>query len=249
MHFPHKFAGIAWLVLLVPCSAQVPLPVETVVADAKAGVMAEADSWTYLSPAQIDTTRFLGPPPDAAATQRELAFMLSLQAQRTPEQAKLAAADHEQSVFRFASVMGDTFQRDRLPLTARLFETLHETGNAMEKQGKNKWKRVRPPVADARIQAVAKYSRSGSYPSGHATFSFLSAIVLADLVPERSEQIFARAREFGENRVIGGVHYPSDVAAGQRLATLIAVLIQQNPAFQQDYAAARTELRAAMNLP
>lgn len=248
MRFIHKFAGMALLAVLAACSAQMPLQAETVRADAQAAAMADADSWTYLSPAQIDSTRFLGPPPDAAATQREIEFMLSLQARRTPEQVKLVTADHEQSVFRFASVMGDKFQRERLPLTARLFETLHETGNAMEKQGKNKWQRVRPPLADARIKPLAKYSRSGSYPSGHATFSFLSAIVLADLVPEKSEQIFARAREFGDNRVIGGVHYPSDVAAGQRLATLIAVLIQQNPGFQQDYAAARSELRAVLSL-
>ncbi|MFC7289019.1 phosphatase PAP2 family protein [Herminiimonas glaciei] len=249
MYFIRKHAAMALLFSLTACATQVPLQAETAVSNTKMAAMADADSWTYLSPAQIDSTRFLGPPPDAAATRREIEFMLSLQAQRTPAQVKLAVADHEQSVFRFASIIGDGFRPDRLPLTASLFETLHETGNVMEKQGKNKWKRVRPPLADARIQPVAKYSRSGSYPSGHATFSFLSAIVLADLLPEKSEQIFARAREFGENRVIGGVHYPSDVAAGQRLATLIAVLIQQNPAFQQDFAAARAELRAAMHLP
>ncbi|RQO36982.1 acid phosphatase [Herminiimonas sp. KBW02] len=218
-------------------------------APAQASAAADTDSWVYLDPAQIDSTRFLGPPPDADATRREIAAMLLLQEQRTPEQVMQAAADHEQSVFRFACVMGHAFLRDHLPLTTRLFATLHETGNALEKQGKKKWRRVRPPVFDTRIRPVARYSASGSYPSGHATFSFLAAIVLADMVPEKSEQIFTRAREFGEHRVIGGVHYPSDVAAGQRLATLIAVLIQQNPAFRQDYAAARTELRSALGLP
>lgn len=211
-------------------------------------VTPDVDSWIYLDPAQIDSTRFVGPPPDVAATRREIAAMLLMQEQRTPEQAKQAAADHKQSVFRFAGVMGDQFHHERLPLTARLFATLHDTANAMEKQGKKKWQRVRPPLFDSRIRPVAKYSPTGSYPSGHATFSFLAAIVLADMVPEKSEQIFTRAREFGEHRVIGGVHYPSDVAAGQRLATLIAVLIQQNPDFQQDYATARAELRAVLGL-
>lgn len=236
MYFIRKLSGLVLLFWCAVCWAQVSSPAT------------ETDSWIYLDPAQIDSTRFLGPPPDAAATRREIAAMLVMQEQRTPEQARLAALDHEQSVFRFADVMGRKFQRDRLPLTTRLFDTLHETGNAMEKQGKKKWRRVRPPVFDTRIRPVARYSASGSYPSGHATFSFLAAIVLADMVPEKSEQIFTRAREFGEHRVTGGVHYPSDIAAGQRLASLIAVLVQQNPGFQQDYAAARTELRAVLEL-
>lgn len=240
MHFMRKLSGLALSLWCAVCLAQT---------SAQPAATTASDSWIYLDPAQIDSTRFLGPPPDAAATRREIESMLLLQEQRTPEQAREIAADHEQNVFRFAGVMGQAFQRDRLPLTNRLFETLHETGNAMEKQGKKKWRRMRPPLFDARIRPVARYSASGSYPSGHATFSFLSAIVLADMVPEKSEQIFTRAREFGENRVIGGAHFPSDVAAGQRLATLIAVLIQQNPAFQQDYAAARTELRSALGLP
>lgn len=236
MYCIRKLSGVAMLLWCAASWAQAPV------------AATETDSWIYLEPTQIDSTRFLGPPPDAAATRREIATMLLMQEQRTPEQARQAALDHEQSVFRFADVMGNKFQRDRLPLTTRLFDTLHETGNAMEKQGKKKWRRVRPPVLDTRIRPVARYSASGSYPSGHATFSFLAAIVLADMVPEKSEQIFTRAREFGEHRVMGGVHYPSDIAAGQRLATLIAVLIQQNPAFQQDYAAARAELRAALEL-
>ncbi|WP_083664462.1 phosphatase PAP2 family protein [Herminiimonas arsenitoxidans] len=247
MHIIRKFYGLLLVVFLTACATQAPLPVSTSTANAQ--VIAAPVQQVYLSPEQIDTTRFLGPPPDEAATKREIAYMLSLQKQRTREQAKAAAADLDQSVFRFADVMGDKFEKEFLPKTAKLFANLYKTGNGLDKQGKKKWKRVRPPLADARIHPVTKYSSSGSYPSGHATFSYLSGIVLADMVPEKSEQIFARARAFGENRVIGGVHYPSDVAAGQRLATMIAVLIQQNPAFQNDYAAARAELRAELGLP
>lgn len=249
MYLIRKFIWLASLALLAACSTPVASQAGLSQSQPQSGSAAAADSWIYLSPEQVDTTRFLGPPPDAAASRQEIELMLLMQSRRTPEQERRAAADHQQSVYRFADVMGEQFRRERLPHTTHLFALLHETANALEKQGKKKWQRVRPPQADARIRPVAKYARSGSYPSGHATSSFLAGIVLADLVPEQSEKIFARAREFGENRVVAGVHYPSDVAAGQRLATLIAALIQQNPAYRQDYAAARSELRGVLGLP
>jgi acid phosphatase (class A) len=50
------------------------------------------------------------------------------------------------------------------------------------------------------------------------------------------------------SRVVGGVHYPSDVEAGRIDATTIASIMMQNRDFQSDLAAARAELREAMRL-
>jgi len=230
--------------LLTACTTQAPLPTTA----PQVGETTAASTATYLDPAQIDTTRFLAPPPDEAATRREIEQMLVLQRQRTPAQAERSVADLEQSVFRFSDVMGDRFRKQDLPRTARLFETLYRTESILNKQGKEKWQRTRPPLFDKRIEPVARYSSSGSYPSGHSAFAYLSGIVLAEMVPEKSAQIFARASEFGENRVLGGVHYPSDIEAGRRLATMIAVLIQGNPAYQGDFAEARKELRGRLGL-
>lgn len=197
----------------------------------------------YLSPSQFDSTRFLAPPPDAQATQREIQEMLVLQQNRTPQQVMQTIADIRQSVLMFADVMGPQFTRANLPATINLFDKLYKTQSPINKQGKEKWKRVRPPSADDRLTPSTFY-KSHSYPSGHATYAYLAGIVLADLLPQKREQIYDRAFAFGENRVIGGVHYPSDVEAGRRLASMIAVLIQQNPDFQRDFAAARAELNA-----
>ena len=69
--------------------------------------------------------------------------------------------------------------------------------------------------------------------------------VLADLVPAKRAAIFARADAFAANRVIIGVHYPSDVAAGAVAGTLIAQGLAANAAFRDDLERARQELRAA----
>lgn len=203
----------------------------------------------YVDPTRHDSTRFIAPPPSAEESRREIEAMLELQRQRTPAQAARSAADLEQSVFRFADVLGPGFTAQNLPLTAAFFERLYRTESAINKQGKTLWARQRPPVVDARLQPTTKYGSSGSYPSGHAAFGHLAGIALADMVPEQRARILERAREFGDNRVLGGVHYPSDVQAGRQLAVLIAVLAQQNPDYQRDFAAARTELRRALALP
>jgi len=92
-------------------------------------------------------------------------------------------------------------------------------------------------------------SGSGSYPSGHAVWAYTAALVLADMVPERREQIFARAREYAHNRNTGGVHYPSDIQAGQLAATAIAAVLFTCAPFEHEEAAATAELRHALGLP
>jgi len=61
--------------------------------------------------------------------------------------------------------------------------------------------------------------------------------------------ILARAEEYAHNRNVGGVHYPSDVQAGQVAGTVIAAMLFACPAFQSEERAAGRELRAALGLP
>lgn len=202
----------------------------------------------YVDPARVDSTRFLAPPPDAQATSREIDVLLDLQSKRTPQQTARSVADLEQSVFRFADVLGPKFAQANLPVAAKFFHQLYKTESAFNKQGKDRWARQRPPVLDKRVQPVAKYSNSGSYPSGHAAFAYLTAIALADMVPEKRAQIFERAREFGDNRVLGGVHYPSDIEAGRQLAVLIAAHLPDNPTYVAEFSAAKAEVRRVLDL-
>src|SRR5690606_21479592 len=93
----------------------------------------------------------------------------------------------------------------------------------------------------------ARYSYS--YPSGHAAVGAMMAIVLADMVPERRAELFARGWEYGEARVISGVHFPSDVEAGRILGTILVGLMQADARFQAEFRAARAEVRDALGYP
>jgi hypothetical protein len=50
-----------------------------------------------------------------------------------------------------------------------------------------------------------------SYPSGHTTYGYTGALILAVFVPERYQQMIARAAEYGNDRILVGAHYAMDV--------------------------------------
>jgi membrane-associated phospholipid phosphatase len=45
---------------------------------------------------------------------------------------------------------------------------------------------------------------SPSYPSGHTTYGYTGALILAILVPQRYQQMIARGTEYGNDRILVG---------------------------------------------
>ena len=56
---------------------------------------------------------------------------------------------------------------------------------------------------------------SPSFPSGHTTYGYTGALLLALLTPERYREMIARGAEYGEDRIVVGAHYATDVMAGR----------------------------------
>lgn len=75
-------------------------------------------------------------------------------------------------------------------------------------------------------------TNSPSYPSGHTTYGYTGAVLLAVLVPERYPQMIVRGAEYGNDRIIMGSHYAMDVLGGRTLALYdIAHLLANDPAY------------------
>jgi hypothetical protein len=73
---------------------------------------------------------------------------------------------------------------------------------------------------------------SPSYPSGHTTYGYMGSLLLAVLVPERYQQMIARAAEYGDDRILMGAHYAMDVVGGRALATFdLAHLLANDPIY------------------
>ena len=98
---------------------------------------------------------------------------------------------------------------------------------------KEKVRRPRPFVRHGALRPciTAPKGDSQSYPSGHAALARVIGLILAEMVPERGPEFLARADEAGLDRVIGGVHHPTDVAAGKALADEVYAVLLQSPTF------------------
>lgn len=81
-----------------------------------------------------------------------------------------------------------------------------------------------------------------SYPSSHAAISRVFAAVLADIAPERKAEFFAKADEIARDRVIIGVHYPADIAAGKDLGDLFHSELLKSETYLQDLKRVKTLL-------
>lgn len=210
--------------------------------------MAQAQA-APLPAGSIDAARLL-PPPPAAGSPRAKAEVVELHAiARRSTPAMLAAArrdDKDETPALFNTAVG--LDLTALPATANLLAQVHEEEEADSKPAKAYFQRDRPWIVDHSIAACGKVApgpAKTSYPSGHATTAFAMGVVLASLIPEKAQAILARSSEFAENRLICGMHFRSDIVAGQELGTVIAVRLMADPGFQKGMEAARAELHAS----
>ena len=205
----------------------------------------------FISPDQVDLVKILTPPPakDSPQTQAEIQELIQIQERRTAKKEAAAEADVKLTIFQVAGgILGPKFTSENLPIAGKFFEQLCEECEVMVKHAKDTWKKPRPFKLSKKIKPCVPKPDSWAYPSGHTTFGYLSGIVLANMVPEKKEEIFARAAQYGYHRMVGGVHYRSDVEAGRISGTVIAAIMMQNPHFQEEYSKAKNEVRRVLEL-
>ncbi len=192
----------------------------------------------------IDVARLLPDPPAAGSPEAraELDAVLAAQRSRTPADVARAQAEEKFDVFAFADVLGPDFNAGRCPKAAALFTALAADAKAFSKVGKAHWNRRRPPYVDDRIKPVVTLEDEGSYPSSHAARGQLYAEVLATLVPSQRDALLARGRQIGFDRLLGGVHYPSDIVAGRVLGHAIADRALADAAIRAQLADVQAEL-------
>jgi acid phosphatase (class A) len=201
-----------------------------------------------LDPASFDATRLLPPPPAAgsAKAMAELAEVKAIAARTTPDM--LAAATHDakdETPDIFNTVIG--FDIAKAPAATKLLSLVGDEEEDDTKAAKAFFHRDRPWIVDPSIRPCTPAKpgpAANSYPSGHSTRGFAMGTVLAALIPAKSQAILARAAEYAENRLVCGVHFRSDITAGQQFGTVLALRLMQNAQFQAQMEAARAELSA-----
>jgi membrane-associated phospholipid phosphatase len=81
---------------------------------------------------------------------------------------------------------------------------------------------ARPTQLDPGIHLAIAVPNHPSYPSNHACISGATGLVLDAQFPDEGGRYFAMAREAGESRVYGGIHYRFDIDEGFVIARKVA---------------------------
>jgi acid phosphatase (class A) len=241
-----RFAPLVAMILLVVAAGAAPTRADQIrCLDSR-----EMRPVYYNDPSQVSLVRVLPPPPvlGSEASQKDVHGVLKAQQNLTPQQIQNARDDVCESVFRFQDVMGPGFTPENLPFANGFFERVFFDSDREIRIAKNNFKRERPFVADPRVKLIVDQSPNYSYPSGHSTFAYTAAIILADMVPEKAVTIFDRANAYANNRAVAGVHYPGDILAGRISGAVIDNAFFHNKRFLTDYRRARLEVRQALGL-
>lgn len=216
------------------------------------GRMRAAEDALIFDPAPLDLRSVVPPPPpqDSPSMKAELEQLHRIEESRTPEQVAAAQADEkEQDIFVYRTVLGDKFSAADLPLTAALSAAVHKEEPAAGNPLKLAFHRPRPYQSDRTLHPVCdKTVIPNSYPSGHSISGYLEGLTLAEMVPEKRDQILARADDYANNRLVCGVHYPSDIATGRQVAYAVFGALMATPEFRSQLAAAKTETRKKLGM-
>jgi acid phosphatase (class A) len=84
------------------------------------------------------------------------------------------------------------------------------------------------PMFEKKLSILTGDPRTGSYPSGHSYDAWLIALILTMEHPDYRTEFMRIANRVSTSRMIAGVHFPSDLAAGKRLAISALNIIVEN---------------------
>ncbi len=179
---------------------------------------------------------------DSAIAKSDLLITLNILATSTDDQKKDANDYKEYSIKLATDVIDSSFETKYKNIYSVLYQA-DKDGYFINDKLKKENARLRPydqyPTQVTPLFPVkSKKGVSYSYPSGHASGPELQARLLSLLFPDKAYDLFIRARRVGESRVIAGVHYASDIEAGQVLGDIIFTELMANPKFKADLAAA-----------
>jgi acid phosphatase (class A) len=250
-----SISALAAAALLAACSSTpFGAPVASSVS-APAAMSAPTHEGGYLSADRIEALAQAVPAPSAEGSAEQAADRAQSDRYRAYEGGDrwLLATAHAELSPRLAAqhfdcALGVRFASAPTPRLTALFDKVLKDANGAAELAKTRAFRPRPVGVDPARAACTNVSAAGrasaSYPSGSATVGVAYGEAVAVLDPAHG----AAAREIGHqiavSRVVCGMHYPADAAAGEVLGRAVFAQIAATPAFQADLEAARGELAA-----
>jgi undecaprenyl-diphosphatase len=134
------------------------------------------------------------------------------------------AADHSVLWLGLAAGLAVTRNKRARRAALRAVASIAIASTASNVIGKGLARRVRPADAVPAARQLTRGVRTTSFPSGHAASAAAFATGVAVELPALAVPAAALAAAVGASRVVTGVHFPSDVAAGFATGVAAAAL-------------------------
>lgn len=170
----------------------------------------------------------VGPPPAAAAQAAELKLLHRVDAGRTPAGVTAATwleAHGKHDIWKlYLKQYAQQSAKPAAKSAKALFRASYLLANTIAKTGKARFARPSPYITDPTLHALnqTRFAKKFSYPAKHAVIAFALAPLLTRLEPHRAGEYRWMTDEIVYSRMYAGGHYPSDIAAGAYLGTLIS---------------------------
>ena len=209
----------------------------------------------YLAGGQLNFLSILPPPPalDSEEDRMDVATLRAWQQTADSARWRLAEEDANLSYSRFSAVLGEPIDAASSPLLVHLLDRV-EADITSELNGAKRYYNRPRPYQRFPFEHVCEFAKppapdmtkgGNSYPSGHSAFGWAVALTLAQVAPDKSQEVLARSREYGESRIVCVAHYPSDVHASEILVSVAFGQIETRPEFRRDLSCAQQEYASA----
>ena len=170
---------------------------------------------------------------------------------RNTPRGEKARLDAEYSIKRmaeiFSPVMGIQISEKNTPQLWKLLTDATKTTNYACDSAKITYMRRRPYMVFHESTLVPgdeeELSHNGSYPSGHTTLGWCTALILCEINPAAQDAILKEGFEYGQSRVIAGFHWQSDVDAARVLSGAAFARLHTSKAYLKQLKKAQKEFR------
>lgn len=145
----------------------------------------------------------------------------------------------------FTDAIGFQISEDETPFLYQLMRRTLADAGLSTYTAKKHYQRPRPFMSNGQPIGTPDEEEAlrndGSYPSGHTAIGWAWALILTEVVPEKTDAILQRGYEFGQSRVICNVHWQSDVDAGRTMGSAAVARLHANADFLNDLKRAKQE--------
>ena len=211
-----------------------------------------AETTSFLTEKEISTEFLSLPPkPEEASFYNDWQRYQWGKTMRDTKRGKQAIKDADYTLENLAKIYSKPFGMEisekNTPEIWALLDRVLVTADLCKDKAKSRIMRNRPFIQFNEPTPIPKDEEelkdNSSYPSGHTTRGWAVALVLAQINPERQNEILKRVIEYGESRVIVGFHFQSDVDAAIVITSACINRLNINEEFKQQFGKAKAEFQ------